>query len=120
MRRPLHGLQCAAPLCSAFPRWPVCHPWRLDRRVELPRRGTPLAIARPALSYSFLEQFQSKQKVPRAGDEYAGTTGLAPYALVGGAGFCPAVVAGMELPVVDPQLTVEQIQLLQAGMRVRR
>jgi hypothetical protein len=49
------------------------------------------------------------KSVPGAGDEDAGATGLAPHPLVTGAWFCSAVVTGVELPVVDPELAFEQV-----------
>ena len=46
--------------------------------------------------------------------------GLAPDPMIDAAGFGPAVVAGMKLPVVDDQLTVKQVQLFDPGMAVGR
>ena len=53
------------------------------------------------------------------GDENAGAAGLAPHSLVARASLCPVVVSGVEFPVVDPQLAVEEMQLFDTGMRMR-
>src|SRR5439155_12518652 len=55
-----------------------------------------------------------------AGDEDAGAAGLAPDALVARSRRTVIVVAGHELAFVDPQLAVEEMQLFDAGMRMRR
>ena len=54
-----------------------------------------------------------------AGDENAGAARLAPDALVARSRRTVVVVAGDELAIVDPQLTVEQMQLFHARMRMR-
>ena len=54
------------------------------------------------------------------GDENAGAASLAPDALVARAGRTIVVVAREELPLVDPQLTVKEIQLFYACMSMRR
>src|SRR6266436_2852346 len=53
-----------------------------------------------------------------AGDEDAGATGLAPDALVDRSRRTVVVVARDELAPVDPQLTVEEMQLFYARMRM--
>ena len=55
-----------------------------------------------------------------AGDENAGAAGLAPDALVARSRRTVVVVAREELALVDPQLAVEQMQLFDARMRMRR
>jgi hypothetical protein len=55
-----------------------------------------------------------------AGDEDAGAAGLAPDALVAGSRRTVIVIAGQELLLVDPQFTVEKMQLFDAGMGMRR
>src|SRR5437764_10037293 len=62
----------------------------------------------------------SAKDVFRAGDEDAGAARLAPDALVARPRRTVIVVAREELLLVDPQLTVEEMQLLDAGMRVSR
>src|SRR5688572_1787809 len=54
------------------------------------------------------------------GNENAGAASLAPDALVAGARRTIVVVAREELPLVDPQLTVKEIQLFCACMSMRR
>ena len=54
-----------------------------------------------------------------AGDENAGAAGLAPDALVARSRRTVVVVAREELALVDPQLTVEEMQLFHARMRMR-
>src|ERR1043165_6976490 len=67
-----------------------------------------------------LPKIASKQNVPAAGNKDAGTTGLAPNALVATAGRGVVVVAGEKLAFVNPELTVQQMQLFYAGMSMRR
>src|ERR1051326_1201874 len=55
-----------------------------------------------------------------AGDEDAGAAGLAPDALVAGSGRTVVVVAWHELLLVDPQFAIEEMQLFDARMRMRR
>src|SRR5438105_12728337 len=55
-----------------------------------------------------------------AGDEDAGATRLAPDALVALSRRTVIVIAGHELLLVDPQLAVEEMQLFNARMRMRR
>src|SRR4029078_13745511 len=45
---------------------------------------------------------------------------LAPHATVAGAGLAAVVVARIEFPIVDPQFAIEQVQLFDAGVDVRR
>jgi len=54
------------------------------------------------------------------GDENAGAAGLAPDALVACARWSVVVIAREELAFVDPQLTVEEMQLFYAGMSMGR
>ena len=54
------------------------------------------------------------------GDEKAGAARLAPGALVARAWRTIVVVAREELALVDPQLTVKEIQLFCTGMSMRR
>src|SRR5689334_14012498 len=54
------------------------------------------------------------------GHENAGTACLAPDALVARSRRAIVVVAWEELALVDPQLSVEEMQLFDARMRVRR
>src|SRR4051812_14949131 len=61
----------------------------------------------------------SAQGIFCAGDEHAGAAGLAPHAVVAGTRRAVVVVAGDKLALVDPQLTVEEMQLLDAGMCMR-
>src|SRR6185295_9608798 len=61
----------------------------------------------------------SNQNVLGTGDENAGATGLAPDALVASARCTVVVVAREELAFVDPQLTVEEMQLFYACMSMR-
>src|SRR5688500_1674227 len=62
----------------------------------------------------------SAQRVFSTGHEHAGAAGLAPDTLVAGAWDRPVVIPGVELAIVDPQLAGEQVQLLYAGVGVRR
>src|SRR5688500_4978132 len=62
----------------------------------------------------------SAQRVFSTGHEHAGAAGLAPDTLVAGAGGRAVVIAGVKLAVVDPQLAGEEVQLLYAGVGVRR
>src|SRR5204862_6247869 len=55
-----------------------------------------------------------------AGDEEAGAARLAPDALVAGSWRTIVVVARHELLLVDPQFAVEEMQLFNARMRMRR
>src|SRR5687768_17216197 len=61
----------------------------------------------------------SAQNVFGAGDENAGTARLAPDALVAGSRRTVVVVAREELALVDPQLTVEEMELFYARMSMR-
>src|SRR5689334_22921380 len=54
------------------------------------------------------------------GDENAGAAGLAPDELVARAGCTVVVVAREEFALVDPQLSVEEMQLFYACMSMRR
>src|SRR4029077_2727700 len=60
----------------------------------------------------------SAKSIFGAGDEDAGATGLAPDALVDRSRRTVVVVARDELAPVDPQLTVEEMQLFYARMRM--
>src|SRR5690242_7242185 len=60
------------------------------------------------------------QGILGAGDENAGAARLAPDALVAGSRRTVVVVAGDELALIDPQLALEEMQLLDARMRMRR
>src|SRR5262252_8598264 len=60
------------------------------------------------------------QNVAMRRDEQAGAAGFAPYALVAGTRLGPVVVAGLELAVVDPEVTIEEMQLLEPCVDVRR
>jgi len=60
------------------------------------------------------------KNVIRSGKENAGTAGLAPHVLVASAHLGPVVVSRIELPSVDEQLAVEEIQFLDSGVGVRR
>src|SRR5437762_1845642 len=61
----------------------------------------------------------SAQNVLGAGDEKTGAARLAPDALVARSRRTVVVVAREELALVDPQLTVEEMQLFYARMGVR-
>src|SRR4029079_2412380 len=61
----------------------------------------------------------SAKNIFSTGDENAGATGLAPDALVACARCTVVVVARKELAFVDPQLTVEEMQLFYASMSMR-
>jgi len=60
------------------------------------------------------------QDVAERSHEDARAARLAPHATVAGAGLAAVVVARIELPIVDPQFAVEQVQLFDAGVDVRR
>src|SRR2546421_9918191 len=60
----------------------------------------------------------SAQNVFGAGDEKTGAARLAPDALVARSRRTVVVVARKELALVDPQLTVEEMQLFHARMRM--
>src|SRR5436309_11765538 len=62
----------------------------------------------------------SAQNVFGTGDENAGAARLAPDALVARPKRTAVVVAREELALVDPQLTVKEMQLLYARMSMRR
>src|SRR5262245_2727829 len=62
----------------------------------------------------------SAKPVSGGGEEHARAAGLAPDPLVAGTGLSPVVVARIQLLVVDPELAVQQIQLFDPGMGVRR
>src|SRR5688572_16125853 len=62
----------------------------------------------------------SAKTVSSASNEDARAAGLAPYPLVAGTGLRPVVVSGVEFPIVYPQFAVEEMQLLDSGMGVRR
>src|SRR5581483_11616133 len=87
-----------------------CH--RTDRRGLYPRPYRQ-NVNRRRLDWS-------AEDVLGAGDQDAGAAGFAPHTLVAGAGRAVIVIAGKELAFVDPELAVEQMQLLDAGMGVRR
>src|SRR5262249_60225960 len=55
---------------------------------------------------------KSEKRVTTGRQEHARTAGFAPHALVGRTGLTAVVVSGIELLVVDPQLAIEQGQLL--------
>src|SRR6185503_14001738 len=61
----------------------------------------------------------SAKNIFGTGDENAGAAGLAPDALVARARCTVVVVAREELAFVDPQLTVEEMQLFYACMSMR-
>src|SRR2546421_1935145 len=94
------GLPTRQEACSATP-----------RQGRAPRAGSGRACPRPVAAVA------SAQNVFGAGDEDAGATGPAPDQLVAGAGLAAVVVAGIELALIDPQLTVEEVQLLHAGVK---
>ena len=60
------------------------------------------------------------QHVFGAGEEKTGATRLAPDAVVARSSRTAVVVAWNELALVDPQLAVEEMQLFDTGMRMRR
>ena len=62
----------------------------------------------------------SAKGISGAGDEDAGAAGLGPDALVARSGRTVVVVAWEELALVDPQLTVEEMQLFYARMSMCR
>src|SRR5437870_37520 len=66
------------------------------------------------------KELRSAEDVFGRRDEDAGAAGLAPDATIDALRLGPAVVAGMELPLVDHQLAVQQMQLLDSGMAVGR
>ena len=53
-------------------------------------------------------------------DQHAGTPGLAPNSLVGRACFRAVVVSGVQLPIVDHELAMQQVQLLETAVSMRR
>src|SRR5215212_1145575 len=63
---------------------------------------------------------RSLQNVPGAGEENAGAARLAPDALIDGARRAVAVVARPQLALVDPEFTVEKMQLFGTRVGVRR
>src|SRR5215813_2278375 len=62
----------------------------------------------------------SAENIFGARNENAGAACLAPDALVACSRRTVVVVAGEELSLVDPQLSVEEMQLFDASMRMRR
>src|SRR4030095_3927043 len=62
----------------------------------------------------------SAKNVSGRGEQNARTAGLAPDTLIGGARLRPVVVPRIEFLVVDRQLTMQQIQLFDSGMTMRR
>jgi hypothetical protein len=58
--------------------------------------------------------------VSGGGEENARAPGLAPDTLIGAASLRPVVVTWIELLLVDPQFSVQEIQLLDSPMAVRR
>ena len=63
---------------------------------------------------------QSAKDVSRGGKENARTAGLAPDTLIRGAGVRPVIVPRIEFLIVDNQLAVQQIQLFDSVMTMRR
>src|SRR5262249_20228061 len=62
----------------------------------------------------------SEQSVAKRGDQDADAAGLAPDPMIDGASVGPVVVARVQLPVADHQLTVKQMKLLDSCMAVGR
>jgi hypothetical protein len=58
------------------------------------------------------------KNVLSAGDENARTPGLAPHSLVAGRSFGPVIVPWVQFALVDPELSLEEKQLLQPRVRV--
>src|SRR5918995_2967469 len=58
--------------------------------------------------------------IARRGDQDAGTPGFAPDTMIGRASFRPEIVPGIEFPVVDDQLTVEEVKLFPIAVAVGR
>lgn len=107
--------------------------WHSTRRA-LGRSSSPAKAGREhdERAKSGEQGFQSKQSgcaapVPPAArasgehvrggrDEHAGTARFTPHALVRRAGLRAVVIAGIQLPLVDPQLAFEQVQFLHPRM----
>src|SRR5581483_8088501 len=62
----------------------------------------------------------SAELVARRSDQDAGAAGLAPHPDIGGARRRVAEIAGDELAIVDPQLALQEVKLLDAGVTMRR
>ena len=82
-----------------------------------PRTSQP---AKHALGRESQARHALLQDVAVRRDEHAGTAGFAPYALVARTHLAAVVVAGMELSIVDPELAIEEMQLLDPAVDVRR
>src|SRR4029450_2977387 len=94
---------------SAYPPYPASARTALRPR----RRG---CLAAPPDD----REARSVKDVSGRGEENARTAGLAPDTLIDGVGLPPVVVPRIELLVVDHQLAVQQIQLFDTGMTMRR
>src|ERR1044071_45385 len=73
-----------------------------------PASGWPSSAAKPSVAASL---GASEQEVAERRHEHARAAGLAPYPTIDGIGLPAVVVAGVELPIIDPELAVEQKQL---------
>src|SRR5579883_2420075 len=78
-------------------------------RMDLPENGCVM---------KFLSLYSS-QDVPGAGDQDAGAAGFAPHPVVAGPRRATVAIAGNELAFINPELAVEQMQLLGRRMGMR-
>src|SRR5690348_2308844 len=61
----------------------------------------------------------SAERVARRGDQNAGAAGLAPHSGIYRTRLGAVVISGQKLALADPELTIEQVQLLDSSVPVR-